>query len=350
MGDMQQQHLQQGQLDLPPGFRFHPTDEELIVFYLNPKVSNRSFCTRAIGEVDMNKSEPWELPAKAKMTAGDDMKEWYFYCHRDRKYPTGHRTNRATQAGYWKATGKDKEIFRPQSVLIGMKKTLVFYKGRAPRGEKTNWVMHEYRMESNNNNNENKVLSFLPTAKVTNSSSLKDEWVVCRIFHKTTGIKKLVMPSYPMAPVAMGDQQQGLGSSTAACIQTQLPPPMAMGMDPSTLYGTTAGASSSYQLPPPMPMGNVAELPALPMNGLYFGAQLQAPPPPAPLSFYQQHMQLQMGHAGDQGFIASGPSSMVSQSQDDIAGVSNATATEISSMDMGGIAIDGMGMWKFQKY
>ncbi|KAL9344643.1 hypothetical protein Peur_062318 [Populus x canadensis] len=160
-------------IDLPPGFRFHPTDEEIITHYLTEKVMNSSFCASAIGEVDLNKVEPWDLPKKAKM--GE--KEWYFFCQRDRKYPTGMRTNRATESGYWKATGKDKEIYKGKNSLVGMKKTLVFYKGRAPKGEKSNWVMHEYRLEGK--------FSYYSLPKAA-----RDEWVVCRIFHKSTGIKK----------------------------------------------------------------------------------------------------------------------------------------------------------------
>ncbi|KAK4359401.1 hypothetical protein RND71_021630 [Anisodus tanguticus] len=156
--------------NLPPGFRFHPTDEELITYYLTNKVSNFSFSARAIADVDLNKSEPWDLPAKASM--GE--KEWYFFSLKDRKYPTGLRTNRATEAGYWKTTGKDKEIYcGGTGVLVGMKKTLVFYRGRAPKGQKTNWVMHEYRFESR--------------LAIKHS---KEEWVVCRVFQRTSTVKK----------------------------------------------------------------------------------------------------------------------------------------------------------------
>ncbi|CAB4277458.1 unnamed protein product [Prunus armeniaca] len=156
---------------LPPGFRFHPTDEELITYYLLKKVLDSSFTGRAIAEVDLNKCEPWELPDKAKM--GE--KEWYFFSLRDRKYPTGLRTNRATEAGYWKATGKDREIYSSKTcALVGMKKTLVFYRGRAPKGEKSNWVMHEYRLEGK-------------FAYHYLSRSSKDEWVISRVFQKSSG-------------------------------------------------------------------------------------------------------------------------------------------------------------------
>lgn len=85
--------------------------------------------------------------------------EWYFFSHKDRKYPTGSRTNRATNAGFWKATGRDKCI-RNSFKKIGMRKTLVFYRGRAPHGQKTDWIMHEYRLEDADDSPGNPSVSF----------------------------------------------------------------------------------------------------------------------------------------------------------------------------------------------
>ncbi|CAN6293244.1 unnamed protein product [Urochloa humidicola] len=147
---------------LPPGFRFYPSDEELVCFYLRNKVANQRVTSGTLVEVDLHAREPWELPDVAKLTA----EEWYFFSFRDRKYATGSRTNRATKTGYWKATGKDRVVHETGTrAMVGMRKTLVFYRGRAPNGQKTSWVMHEFRLETPN-------------------SPPKEDWVLCRVFNK----------------------------------------------------------------------------------------------------------------------------------------------------------------------
>ncbi|XWS10296.1 hypothetical protein CRYUN_Cryun39dG0063700 [Craigia yunnanensis] len=153
---------------LPPGFRFHPRDEELVCDYLMRKVASTDTLQLMI-EVDLNKCEPWDIPETARVGG----KEWYFYSQRDRKYATGMRTNRATVSGYWKATGKDRVILS-KGTLVGMRKTLVFYQGRAPKGRKTDWVMHEFRLEG--------------PLSPTKLSTLKEDWVLCRMLHKNREI------------------------------------------------------------------------------------------------------------------------------------------------------------------
>ncbi|MCO5592445.1 hypothetical protein L7F22_046447 [Adiantum nelumboides] len=156
---------------LPPGFRFHPTDEELVSFYLHRKVLGKHIESNVIAEIDLYKHDPWELPRLSCLPSKD--MEWYFFNPPDKKYPRGSRTNRATHSGYWKATGRDRRVFS-ESKLVGLKKTLVFYKGRAPNGERTDWVMHEYHLlnpsQVGNTDNESNLIASIPNS--SSSSSL----------------------------------------------------------------------------------------------------------------------------------------------------------------------------------
>ncbi|KAG0578094.1 hypothetical protein M758_5G198200 [Ceratodon purpureus] len=168
------------QIDLPPGFRFHPTDEELVLHYLWRKAESEMFSIPVITELDLYKHDPWDLPGKAIFGEG----EWYFFSPRDRKYPNGARPNRAAASGYWKATGTDRPVHtsRGTQQKIGVKKALVFYKGRAPKGVKTTWVMHEYRLADG-------ICS--PSIIHRKPGSLRlDDWVLCRIFTKSPSAQR----------------------------------------------------------------------------------------------------------------------------------------------------------------
>ncbi|KAG7568208.1 Leucine-rich repeat [Arabidopsis thaliana x Arabidopsis arenosa] len=123
-----------------PGFRFSPTDVELISYYLRRKIDGDEDSVAVIAEVEIYKFEPWDLPEESKLKSEN---EWFYFCARGRKYPHGSQSRRATKLGYWKATGKERTV-KSGNQVVGTKRTLVFHIGRAPRGERTEWIMHEY--------------------------------------------------------------------------------------------------------------------------------------------------------------------------------------------------------------
>ncbi|KAK8546971.1 hypothetical protein V6N13_099716 [Hibiscus sabdariffa] len=174
-----------------PGFRFHPTDEELVGFYLKRKVQQQPLSMELIKQLDIYKYDPWDLPKLA--TTGE--KEWYFYCPRDRKYRNSARPNRVTGAGFWKATGTDRPIYSSEgSQCIGLKKSLVFYKGRAAKGVKTDWMMHEFRLPSLAD-------SVPPKRFLDKTIPANDSWAICRIFKKTNSTAQRALSNSWVSPM-----------------------------------------------------------------------------------------------------------------------------------------------------
>ncbi|KAI6706966.1 hypothetical protein NL676_009928 [Syzygium grande] len=164
-----------GQSQVPPGFRFHPTEEELLHYYLRKKVAYEKIDLDVIREVDLNKLEPWDIQEKCRI-GSTPQNDWYFFSHKDKKYPTGTRTNRATAAGFWKATGRDKIIY-------------------TPHGQKSDWIMHEYRLDESTHD---------PSAlSPAGDPSPEEGWVVCRVFKKKNYQKTLDSPKSPSSSTSM---------------------------------------------------------------------------------------------------------------------------------------------------
>ncbi|GAV75067.1 NAM domain-containing protein, partial [Cephalotus follicularis] len=121
-------------------------------------------------DVDLYKYDPENLAEKYKH-CGEN--EWYFFTPRDRKYPNGSRPSRGVYlgSGFWKATGADRPV-KHNGVEVGKRKALVYFKGKPPKGEKTDWIMHEYRLNHH------------PHYQRNVASMRLDECVLCRIYKK----------------------------------------------------------------------------------------------------------------------------------------------------------------------
>ncbi|NP_001307391.1 uncharacterized protein LOC107275227 [Zea mays] len=176
----------QAPTQLPPGFRFHPTDEELVVLYLRRKALARPLPAAVIPVVhDVAGLDPWDLP-------GASEGEGYFFSLR--RAPATGRGSRRRRAGsgYWKATGKEEPVFLQcggggvggkRQLLVGGKTALAFHRSEPspPSSSRTGWVMHEYRLAAASR-------GVAEQRKKNASHGCCDaepgEWVVCRVFLK----------------------------------------------------------------------------------------------------------------------------------------------------------------------
>ncbi|XP_047042597.1 protein FEZ-like [Lolium rigidum] len=245
-----------------PGFRFHPTEEELIEFYLRRKVEGRRFNVELITFLDLYRFDPWELPAMAVI--GE--KEWFFYVPRDRKYRNGDRPNRVTASGYWKATGADRMIRGENSRPIGLKKTLVFYSGKAPKGVRSSWIMNEYR---------------LPPPTTDADLFYKSEISLCRVY-KRSGIDDghgRPSSSNAQAASARPGTSRAIMEPAGRLVSSPSSAPLSPTQQPSFHGLLGQGDCSSTPLPPIMDQvagRNASQLHPLP---------LPPPPPPRPCGY-----------------------------------------------------------------
>ncbi|WJX53705.1 hypothetical protein P8452_39672 [Trifolium repens] len=188
-----------------PGFRFHPTGVELMKYFLKRKVMGKKFHNNVIAELDIYKYAPWDLPDKSYLQNGD--LEWYFFCPIEKKYGSGGRLNRATEIGFWKATGKDRAV-QHKNQTVGMIKTLIFHTGKAPRGDRTDWVMHEYRLEDKD---------------LADRGIVQDSYVICKVFQKEgPGPRNGAQYGRPFNEEDWSDDEVGLPFAGSAALAPSL--------------------------------------------------------------------------------------------------------------------------------
>ncbi|XP_056697591.1 NAC domain-containing protein 17-like [Spinacia oleracea] len=136
-----------------PGHRFAPTNEELVVYFLKRKVKGKNLRGNEVATVDVYKHAPWDLPSMAVNN------------------PNAKRDKRVTPWGNWKKTGTDRIIvIGSHRANVGKAATLVFYARRGRTSERTDWVMHEYKLRDE---------------RLHQRNIQQDSYVLCKLYKKS---------------------------------------------------------------------------------------------------------------------------------------------------------------------
>lgn len=204
---------------LAPGFRFYPTEEELLTFYLRHRLAGtKPVVEHLIPVMDIYGYHPSELQAMAGAANVCDTEQWFFFCPRAERELHGGRPARTTPSGYWKATGSPSYVYSssPNNRVIGEKRTMVFYQGRAPTGNRTRWKMNEYKAVADD-------APPAPGAPVM----LRNDFSVCRVYISTGTLRSFDRRplNRPGGLAVVSAHQQAVHCGYQ---QPQLPPPAAV--------------------------------------------------------------------------------------------------------------------------
>ncbi|WVZ54367.1 hypothetical protein U9M48_005175 [Paspalum notatum var. saurae] len=243
---------------LAPGYRFYPTEEELLTFYLRHRLAGtRPDVHRFIPVVDIYSYHPSQLQAMAGAANVGDTEQWFFFCPRAEREVHGGRPARTTPSGYWKATGSPSYVYSAApNRVIGEKRTMVFYQGRAPTGCKTRWKMNEYKAVAGDDDVDivadvhgTNTTTAPPTAAASaHNIRLRNEFSVCRVYISTGTLRSFDRrPLNPPAAAAGGLDPQAADAVVVHSYQRQLqqvlPPPPAAAVANTTTSSTLAAVA-----------------------------------------------------------------------------------------------------------
>ncbi|MCL7040907.1 hypothetical protein MKW94_009675 [Papaver nudicaule] len=134
--------------DVPIGFKFKPTDKELVSLYLKEKIEHPDqFRVPCMPDTNIYDFHPENLLNTHGFTEGN--KDAYFFSSREKKHGHGTRANRIVKddSGFWCISQAKKPVLADDGSTIGHKSGLVFYNGKKKtKGTKTKWLMQEFEI------------------------------------------------------------------------------------------------------------------------------------------------------------------------------------------------------------
>ncbi|CAN6374135.1 unnamed protein product [Urochloa humidicola] len=218
---------------LPPGYRFYPTEEELLSFYLRHRLAGtRPEVEHFIPVVDIYSYHPSQLKAMAGAANVGDKEQWFFFCPRAERELHGGRPPRTTPSGYWKATGSPSYVYSASANrVIGEKRTMVFYQGRAPTGNKTRWKMNEYKAAAGDDRAAADGAP-PPLAGAGAPVRLRNEFSLCRVYISTGTLRSF--DRRPLNPAGGGLEQPPSHYSYRQQQEVLPPPPPAAPAAPTS--------------------------------------------------------------------------------------------------------------------
>ncbi|KAF0909036.1 hypothetical protein E2562_030649 [Oryza meyeriana var. granulata] len=194
--------------ELPPGYRFYPTEEELVCFYLRHKLDGRRVrdIERVIPVADVHQGA-WT----------GDGEPWFYFCPRQEREARGGRPSRTTPSGYWKVAGTPGWVYSADGRPIGTKKTMVFYRGRAPAGIKTEWKMNEYRAFEDDDDADAAALTTAPAPNPYLQT--RSEFSLCRLYTRSGCPRQF--DRRPSSSVAGGGSENPAPSSATPALTNE---------------------------------------------------------------------------------------------------------------------------------